>query len=184
MNTFRRTTFIAIGIITLLCLYAAAKPDTFRVERSIDINTQADAIFPLMNDMQSFTRWSPYEGRDPDMKKTFSAITTGKGASYAWEGNKQVGSGRMEITQSISPQQIVIQLDFNSPIEAHNVVYLTLAPVTGGTRVTWAMQGPLPFFSRLFSIFMDFDAMVGNDFTSGLEKLKSIAEQPATRPLL
>ncbi|MBX9848521.1 MAG: SRPBCC family protein [Rhodocyclaceae bacterium] len=178
MQTFRRITLIAFGIIALLCLYAATKPDTFRVERSIDINASAEALFPMINDLQNFTRWSPYAERDPAMKQTFSPVTSGKGAFYAWEGNKQVGSGRMEITQSLPLQQVTLQIDFFVPFEAHNTVFFTLAPVNNGTRASWAMEGPMPFISKLMSIFFDFDGMVGNDFAAGLEKLKALVEKP------
>lgn len=182
MKTFRRISLIALAIIAVLCAYAASKPDSFRVERSIVINAPAEKIFPLMNDLQEFTRWSPYEGRDPEMKKTFSAVTAGRGAHYSWDGNKQVGAGRMEITQSIPLQQVIVQLDFSRPFEAHNVVAFGLTPIAGGTRTTWAMEGPMPFISKLMSIFLDFDQMVGKDFEDGLEKLKMLAEK-AEKPI-
>ena len=179
MKTFIRISLLALGIILGLCIVAAFKPDSFRVERNIVINAPAEKVFPLMNDLREFTRWSPYEGRDPAMQKTFSAITTGKGASYAWDGNNDVGAGRMEITDSRPMQQVQIQLDFQRPMEAHNNVVFSLSPMGTGTQVSWAMEGPMPFVSKLFSIFMNFDSMIGNDFASGLEKLKTLAEQPS-----
>ena len=178
MKTFIRISLLGLGIILGLCIVAAFKPDSFRVERSIVINAAPEKIFPLMNDLREFTRWSPYEGRDPAMQKTFSAVTAGKGASYAWNGNDQVGAGRMEITDSRPVQQVLIQLDFERPMEAHNSVVFSLVPSGTGTTVSWAMEGPMPFVSKLFSIFMNFDSMVGNDFAAGLEKLKLLAEKP------
>ena len=182
MKTFTRISLLAVGIILGLCIVAALKPDSFRVERSIVINAPAEKTFPLMNDLREFTRWSPYEGRDPEMKKTFSTVTAGRGAYYSWDGNKQVGAGRMEITQSIPLQQVIVQLDFSRPFEAHNVVAFGLTPIAGGTRTTWAMEGPMPFISKLMSIFLDFDHMVGKDFEDGLEKLKMLAEK-AEKPI-
>ncbi len=183
MSSFRRISLIAAGIILALCGIAASKPDTFRVERSISIKAPADRIFPLINDLHNFTRWSPYEGRDPAMQKSFSPLTTGRGASYAWAGNSEVGEGRMEIIGSTAPGRIIIQLDFSSPIEAHNMVEFALASAGADTRVTWAMEGPMPFVSKLMSIFFSMDAMVGNDFEAGLAKLKNLAEQSPTNPV-
>jgi hypothetical protein len=177
MKTFIRISLLGLGIIVGLCIVAAFKPDSFRVERNIVIHAPAERIFPLMNDLREFTRWSPYEGRDPAMQKTFSAVTAGKGASYAWDGNNDVGAGRMEIIDSRPAQQVLIQLDFARPMEAHNNVVFGLAPGSAGTKVTWAMEGPMPFMSKLFSLFMNFDTMVGNDFAAGLEKLKALAEK-------
>jgi uncharacterized protein YndB with AHSA1/START domain len=179
MKTFIRISLLGLGIIVGLCIVAAFKPDSFRVERNIVINAPAESVFPLMNDLREFTRWSPYEGRDPAMHKTFSAVTAGKGASYAWDGNNEVGAGRMEITDSRPAQQVLIQLDFERPMEAHNSVVFSLAPAGTGTQVSWAMEGPMPFMSKLFSLFMNFDTMVGNDFAAGLEKLKVLAETPS-----
>lgn len=184
MKIFIRISLLALGIILGLCIVAAMKPDSFRVERSIVIDAPAEKIFPLVADLRAFTRWSPYEARDPAMQRTFSAATSGPGASYAWDGNKDVGAGRMEILSSEAPRTVVIQLDFQRPMEAHNTVVFALAPNAGGngdgsskgTRVSWSMEGPMPFVSKLFSIFMNFDTMVGKDFEAGLDNLKTLAE--------
>src|SRR5262245_7478910 len=127
MSFFRRTSFVAIGIVIVLCAFAVTKPDTFRVERSIVIQAPQEKIFPLVNDLSNFVRWSPYEGRDPAMKRSFSPATAGRGASYAWDGNGDVGQGRMEITQSLPPSLVTVQVDFSRPFEAHNTAEFSLA---------------------------------------------------------
>ena len=87
---------IAIAIVLIL---AATKPDTFRVQRAAAIKAPPEKIFPLIADFHQWGTWSPWEDRDPAMKRTFSGAERGKGAVYAWEGNKNVGSGRMEILE-------------------------------------------------------------------------------------
>ena len=145
------------GIVIALLIVAAAavlvaaatKPDRFRVQRTAEVNAPADKIFPLINDFRSFGSWSPYETRDPEMKRSNSGATSGKGAVYAWDGNKNVGEGRMEILDSAPPSRIAIKLDFTRPFEAHNVVEFTLVPHGGSTTVTWAMEGPSPFMAKV-----------------------------------
>ncbi len=46
------------------------------------------------NDFNRWGAWSPWEKKDPAMKRAFGAATSGKGAVYAWEGNmdSMVGS--------------------------------------------------------------------------------------------
>ena len=44
------------------------------------------------------------------------------------------------------------------------------------TRVTWAMHGPMPFISKVMSVFFDMDTMIGKDFEAGLASLRSVAE--------
>jgi len=51
------------------------------------------------------------------MKRSFSGAADGEGAVYGWEGNKNVGSGRMEILDTSEPSKIVIKLDFFAPFE-------------------------------------------------------------------
>jgi hypothetical protein len=88
-----------------------------------------------------------------------------------------VGEGRMEILEVDAPKQVVIQLDFVKPIEGHNQARFTLAPIDGGTQVTWRMDGPSPYISKLLGLFFDMDKMIGGDFDTGLAKLKSVAEK-------
>jgi hypothetical protein len=111
------------------------------------------------------------------MKRTWGAVTSGKGAKYAWEGNKDVGQGSMEIAESVAPFKITLKLDFVKPFEAHNIVVFTLEPKGGTTNVTWVMEGPVPYFAKIIHVFLDMDSMVGKDFEAGLASLKVIAEK-------
>ena len=110
------------------------------------------------------------------MKRTYGGAASGKGAVYAWEGNKNVGSGRMEITDVSAPSKVVIKLDFFVPFEAHNTAEFTMLPQGDGTSLTWLMHGPAPFISKLMQVFMNIDKMVGKDFEVGLANLKKLAE--------
>ena len=164
---------VAIAIILVL---AMSKPDIFRVERSVVINAPPDKIFPLVADFHRWGQWSPYETRDPRMKRTYSGAESGKGAIYAWEGDKNVGTGRMEILDAPAPREVVIKLDFLKPFQAHNTAEFTMQPQGDGTRVTWAMQGPTPFIGKIMHVFMNMDRMVGTDFETGLANLRKTAE--------
>ena len=164
-------------IIAAVLILAATKPDTFRIERTAIMNAPAEKIFPLIADFHQWLNWSPWEGRDPALKRTYSGAERGKGAVYAWEGNKNVGSGRMEILEATTPSKIVIKLDFLKPFEAHNTAEFTMLPQGAATKVVWVMQGPAPFMSKLMQVFMSFDNMIGKDFEAGLAKLKTISER-------
>jgi len=169
-------TLIALTIVVILVL-ASFKPDTFRVERSALIQATPEKVFPHINDLRSWAAWSAWEKMDPQMKKTYSANSAGKGATYEWEGNKKVGHGRMSIADSLPDTKVVIQLDFIQPFEAHNIAELQLQAQGGGTLVTWAMYGPMPFISKLFSVFVSMDKMIGKDFEDSLANLKAVAEK-------
>jgi len=167
---------IAVVIVAILG-YAATRPDAFKVQRSASIQAPPEKVFALINDFKRWDAWSPWEKKDPAMKRTYSAVTSGKGATYAWEGNSEVGQGRMEIVDSAPSSRVALSLDFIKPFEAHNGVTFTLQPAGGATAVTWAMQGPMPYISKVISIFCDMDAMIGKDFETGLANMKAAAEK-------
>jgi cellulose synthase/poly-beta-1,6-N-acetylglucosamine synthase-like glycosyltransferase len=171
---------IAIVVVVLLAallIYAATKPDTFRVQRSASIKAPPEKIFVLINDFHSWGTWSPYEKKDPAMKRTYSGAANGKGAVYEWDGDKNVGKGRMEITESSPPSQVTIKLDFIKPFEAHNIVEFTVEPKGDSGNVTWAMHGHTPYIAKVVHVFFDMDSMVGKDFENGLANLKAVAEK-------
>jgi hypothetical protein len=162
--------------LAALLLYVATKPDTFHIQRSANIKAPPEKIFPLINDFHRWVSWSPYEKKDPTMKRTYSGAADGKDSVYEWDGDQNVGQGRMEIIESTPPSKIAIKLDFMKPFEAHNIAEFTLQRGVEITNVTWAMQGPLPYAAKIIHLFLDMDRMVGKDFEAGLANLKALAE--------
>jgi hypothetical protein len=167
---------LGLAIVVILIL-AATKPNTFSVQRAALVKAPAEKIFPLINDFHQWGSWSPYEHKDPAMKRSYSGTTSGKGAVYAWDGNKNVGSGRMEILDASVPAKIVIKLDFFTPFEGHNTAEFTMLPQGDATSLTWLMHGPAPFMAKIMHVFMNIDRMVGKDFEIGLANLKRLTEQ-------
>jgi uncharacterized protein YndB with AHSA1/START domain len=166
---------VAVPVAVVLML-AAGQPDVFRVQRSTTVAAPPAAVYPLIADFRRWAAWSPWEAKDPAMKRSYGAVTAGEGAEYAWEGNRDVGKGRMRITEARAPSRVALALDFEQPFEAHNTVEFTLEPAPAGTEVTWTMQGPTPFLAKIVHVFVDMDRMVGGDFEAGLAKLKTVAE--------
>lgn len=111
------------------------------------------------------------------MKRSHSGEQRGKGAKYEWEGNKQVGHGRMEIVESTPPTKVLMKLDFIRPFPANNMAEFILEPKGNSTVVTWAIYGPSPFMSKLMGIFMNIDTMIGKEFETGLANLKARMEK-------
>ena len=105
METFLIILAVLGGLLAVVMIYAATKPGSFRVERSAIIKAPPEKIFPLISDFHLWPGWSPWENIDPNLKRTYSGSENGLGAVYAWEGNKKVGQGRMEITESSAPER-------------------------------------------------------------------------------
>jgi hypothetical protein len=166
---------ILVVIVVAVLGYAATKPNTISYARSARINAPPERITALISDFKKWIVWSPWEKRDPNLKRTYSGSASGVGAVYAWEGNKNVGSGRMEILES-TPTKIRIKLDFITPFKANNIAEFTFTPQGGATDVHWVMTGPNLFIGKVMSTFINFDKMIGKDFEAGLADMKAAAE--------
>ena len=168
--------FIAILVIAFLAV-ASMRPNTFSLQRKININAPPEKIFPHLNDFKNWGAWSPWEKMDPELKRNFSGSASGKGAHYSWVGNKKVGAGNMEITRSVPSSNIELNLNFLKPFKASNVTEFKITRNGDMTNVSWEMRGPLNLMMKVMHMFMNMDDMVGKDFETGLTNLKSIVER-------
>jgi uncharacterized protein YndB with AHSA1/START domain len=168
-------------LIAAVLAFAATRPDSFRIERSLLVQAPPQAVYPQIADFHRWRAWSPFENLDPAMKRSYDGAERGLGAIYAWDGDKS-GAGRMEIVEAVEPSRIRIQLDFLRPFKARNTAEFVLAAEGGGTRVSWAMYGADPYVGKLMGLFFDRDAMIGKDFEKGLASLKSLAESSTETP--
>jgi hypothetical protein len=174
--------FAIVLAVAALLAYAGARPDTFRLERSIHIDATIVQVAEQIDDFRQWQAWSPWEHIDPSLQRAFSGAEAGVGAVYEWSGTGKAGAGRMEIVEMRTGSEgglITIKLDFLKPFKASNTAEFLMVPTDTGTDLTWAMFGPSPFVSKLMGVFMDFDKMVGKDFEAGLVALKRNAEQAA-----
>ena len=173
----RTIAIIILALVGAVLVYALTQPDSFRVERSIVIKAPPEKIFAQINGFHQWEAWSPWEKIDPAIKRSYSGADNGKGAVYGWEGNKDVGQGRMEIVESTPSTGVLIKIDFMKPFEGHDMVQFTLQPQGDTTKVTQAMYGPSPFVAKLMGLFFSMDKMVGQKYEEGLASLKAIAEK-------
>lgn len=168
---------LLIAVVGVVLLYANSRPDTFRVERRATIHAPPERVFAMLNDFREWMAWSPWEKLDPAMQRTYGGAERGVGATYAWSGNSKAGAGQMTITTSEPSVRVGMRLDFIKPFATSNTVSFTLNAAEGGTAVAWVMEGPCPFMSKLFGVFVNMDRMIGRDFEAGLANLKAIAER-------
>lgn len=147
----------------------------FTITRSTRINAPAERIDGLINDFHHWQQWSPWEGLDANLKRTYTGPDAGVGTRYAWSGNKEAGEGSMEITRS-TPEAVDVDLRFTKPWKAHNQVTLALTPAGDATDVTWTMHGENKGVAAVFAKLFNMDKMLGKDFDKGLAQLKTAAE--------
>jgi hypothetical protein len=153
-------------------IYGPRMP-SFEHTRSLVIGARPETVHALVDDFHAWSKWSPWEGLDADLARTYSGSEKGVGARYAWAGKKS-GEGSMAITEA-TPERIDIDLAFLKPFKANNKAVFRFDAEGAGTRVSWTMSGTrnvaLAVMGKLF-----FDGMIQKDFDKGLAKLKALAE--------
>lgn len=169
---------LAVAVVAFLG-FVATRPTDSHIERSATAKAPPDVVFANINSLERFVQWSPWQGLDPTQKVTFSGEKAGVGAKYAWEGNDEVGKGRMEIIDSKPNERIQENLEFIEPFASKAVVTIALAPDGDGTKITWGFDTKNDFMGKLFGIFVDMDAMLGKDFDKGLASLAALSEKQA-----
>ncbi len=168
---------IAVAVIlVVLVIVVAMQPADFRIARSTTISAPAEVVFAHVNDFHKWDAWSPWAKLDPSMKQSYEGSPTGTGAIYSWDGNKEVGTGRMTLTESRANELIRIKLEFLKPFAAVNDTEFTFKPEGNQTAVTWSMTGKNNFMAKGFGLVMNMDKMVGGDFEKGLAQMKALAE--------
>lgn len=147
----------------------------FRVSRSVAVAAAPDTVRALVDDLRRWQQWSPWEGLDPGLQRTYTGPDTGVRARYAWVGNRKAGAGSMEIVDS-SSEVIDIRLEFLKPWRATHDVQFRFVPEGDGTRVTWSMSGTNTGLAAVFARFLNYEKLIGPDFEKGLARLKALAE--------
>ena len=169
---------IAVAIVLAgLAAYIATRPAEFRVTRAASIAAPAPAVFAQVNELKKWEAWSPWAKKDPQMKQTYQGPTAGTGAVTAWQGNKDVGEGRMTIVESRPNELIRFRLEFIEPFAATNSAEFSFREEGGRTTVTWSMRGQNNFIGKTMGVVFDFDKMIGADFEAGLASLKTLVEE-------
>ncbi|WP_437186853.1 SRPBCC family protein [Planctomicrobium sp. SH668] len=173
-----RKILIGLGVVIgIFLLVVWLQPDDFVVERSADVRVPPEVVFGILNAPRQGMLWSPFERKDPQLKRTFTGPETGEGAIYEWDGNDDVGAGTLKITKSVPHKLIEMQLDFKRPMVATNEVRYVVSPTESGSRLKWSMVGKNSFFSKAICMMLDMQGIIGQEMEAGLHKLDEVAQE-------
>ena len=166
------------AIVAVLVAVIAMRPSDFRVTRSATMSAAPADVFTQVNNFHNWEAWSPWVKIDPNAKTSYEGPTTGEGAYFSWNGNREVGEGSMKIVESRPNDLIRIKLDFVRPFAGSNDVQFTFQPAGDQTNVTWSIAGKNNFMSKAVGLFLDCEKLTGDMFEQGLASMKSIVESP------
>jgi len=150
-----------------------------RVARRTIIAKKPSEIFPLINDLRNWPRWTTWSRRD-EIHYAYDGPPSGVGAGQKWSSRKMEGT--LAITQSAPDQRVAYHLKIG-PREHEFDGVISLEPVSANhTRVTWLSRwnGSANPYARYFDLLMkcwskrDFDASLGN--------LRALAESSEKLP--
>jgi uncharacterized protein YndB with AHSA1/START domain len=177
-------TKILVGVgaaAVVLAVVVAAQPSRFRVARSATIAAPRERVFAQVNDLHNWEGWSPWLKLDPAARTTYEGPPAGRGAAFTWSGNKDVGEGRMTITESRPSELVRLRLDFKRPFASTSTAEFTFVPDGAQTVVTWSMSGDKNLLAKALHLVIDMDRMVGGKFDEGLAQMRAVAEATASK---
>lgn len=141
-----------------------------RVEKSIIIAASAETVKNTINNFNNWKPWSPWFILEPETKSTISP----DGKTHEWEG-KRIGSGIIKVIKE-SDTVINYDLKFLKPWKSQSKTDFILEQIDENTtKLTWTMDGSLPFFMFWMKTMME--RLIGMDYDRGLLMLKDYIEK-------
>lgn len=174
MKLLKKVLLGLVGLVLLLVIVSFFIPSAYTVERSVIIKAGPEAIFPHVNNLQTWETWSPWtREKYPTMEYSYSGPEAGVGAISEWK--EESGNGKLVITASDTATGIRYDLEFDEG-QMKSKGSITFTATSEGTKVTWSDVGDVGLnpMGKYFTFFLD--SMIGPDFQKGLNKLKTIVE--------
>ena len=172
MKILKTIGIVVASIVILLALIIMFLPSRAHVQRSIVINASAEKIFPAIDGFTYFKEWSPWVKKDSLTTYEFTGGMSGVGATMHWKSSV-VGNGSQKTIELETNKRIKSELVFDG-MDASTAEF-TLVPEGNATKVTWTLDSDLSGLGKAFGPFMD--VMVGPDYESGLQSLKTYSEK-------
>jgi uncharacterized protein YndB with AHSA1/START domain len=172
-----RVLAVILILIVAVLAYAAAKPGTLQIQRTIVIHAPVERVFALVDDFHQWSAWAPQDREDPSMARTFHGAESGAGAVSEWDSKGSAGKGKMSIMASSPDGGVLVDVKFVKPFQAHNTNEFEMHPQGSDTKVVWTLRAANRYMMKVMGVFVNMDASIGKHLEDGLANLKSVAEQ-------
>ena len=149
-----------------------------RIARRIIIRADRSHLFPLINDLRNWPRWTAWNQRD-EIGYHYEGPFAGVGATQYW--NTRGHAGVLHVKQSVPEERIAYTLLIDEEHRMEGAIALEdIAP--NQTLVTWMgrWQGSGKPWMRYLDLLMMW--LIGRDFTVGLNNLRHLAETTSPIP--
>lgn len=182
MRVLKTILIILLAIAAIICILGMIGPDTYRYERSINVNAPARLVYDNVRKFEKMNQWGPWKASDHDMVNTLTGVDGEIGSVWTWTGDT-VGTGRQELVTLVPDSRTRAKLIFTVPVigDMESISTFDLKPEGTGTQVTWGMEGETGFWGKVMGKFGDSDAQIGPMFEEGLAGLKAMCEAEAAQ---
>lgn len=179
MKILKRIGLLLLALIALVLITALFVKKEMHAEREVVINKPKEDVFNYVKYLKNQNDFSKWVSIDPAMKKDFHGTDGTVGFVSAWESdNSKVGKGEQSITGIKDGERIDYNIHFIKPMESSATSYMITEAVSDNqTKVKWGFDSRMPYPFNVMRLFMDMDKMIGDDFTTGLNNLKTKLEK-------
>ncbi len=170
----KKLLYVILALVAVYFILALIGPKEMKVERSVSINKPSSLVTSKLADYKFFhDEWSPFTELDPAMKTTYTGNPGEVGHLYKWSGNKDAGSGEMEI-KAFSGDSLIQRITFDGMGDSKG--YYIVKDKSTAADVTWGIVFEMGFLFRPMALFMGMEKMVGEKYEKGLATLKTKLE--------
>lgn len=167
---------VIAAALVLFLGFVATRESKFDYKKSGILNATPEEIFPFLSNFKLGKEWNPYDQKDPNIKRNFIGVDGTVGSKMEFAGNRQAGSGNLEILKIEPNKMSLIKLVMTKPIHVENFIEYTLEKEENGTNFTWRMYGDGGFMGKLMGVLIDCESMILKDFDKGITNLKKRVE--------
>jgi len=172
----KRVLSVVLVLVSGLAVMVSTRPERLKVQRSVEMSAAPDVVFAQLNDFHHWAAWSPWDQKDPSMKRTYPGSPVGIGAGYSWESSSQ-GEGKLTIVQSTPPNMLTVQVEsLRSRDTSGTMTFRVTSSDSRDSTVTWSLTLDNSLTSRGLSLFSNLGATLDEDFRTGLAELKRVSE--------
>ena len=150
-------------------------PGTVEVTRSVQIEAEPEAVFPLLNDLERWAEWTPWG----EVESRLEGPPAGTGARRVWD-DPGLGSGSLTLVGSRPPAGV----DYEVVVEDGAIRFegtISVAAGAGGSVVTWTERADLGWNPLLGWTALTMDESQGRQLRESLDRLKAEVEAGTAR---
>lgn len=173
-SIFKTSVLLVLLFLVAISVIGFFLPNEKRIVVSKEMTCKPEEVFEMINELKNWEKWSPWYKLDPNMKLEYSTPSLSKGAWYTWNGNSDVGSGKLEIKNTIENSKIETILQFETQDATEGG--FEISPTEKGSIVHWYINTNIGdgILSKIYGgyRYLLMRHFISSDFAKGLENIE------------